>query len=186
MSKQNSTLESLLAAFNKTEALRADTEALKPRLETEINGVLASGDVLDEKTALSLQTKRGQLDLIPAKLEQISTRRRELEAEIEIEFNKRYMSFRANIRLETDNVRRKVLATIQPLMFEPMAAATFADMICPRTKLAIEFDGLTSPIDFQITVIQNTITASRELLKREKELAQIKARPENLMAGTNA
>ena len=124
MSKQNPSLESLLKQFDKTEQLRADTEALKPRLENEINAVLSSGDSLDEKTALALQTKRGQLELIPAKLGQIMGRLTELETSIEAEFQSRFTDFQKQISAVHSIIRNRVLEALIPLMVD--CAATTA------------------------------------------------------------
>lgn len=177
MSKQTS-LESLLTAFDKTEALRADTEALKPRLENEINAALASGDVLDEKIATSLQTKRGQLELIPAKLGQISAKSEELLVAIPTEFHSRFKAFDSQLQVLQSATKKKVVDVLSSLMIDPLVVEELTNrMIWTRTKLAVELSGLESAIRFQVGQ-QNIVGAARELLKSEKELALVKARPE--------
>jgi hypothetical protein len=172
MSKPNS-LESLLAAFSKTEKLRDDTEALKTRLEGEVNAALDTGDVLNEKFAASLQTKRGQIDLVPAKLAQLSTRLISLTAEIQTEFDQRSIAFSRAIQAAGNVGKDKLRAAILPMLPE-LAAATgqaIVDFIFPRTKLAAQIAGIESPIQFQVVVHQNPVAAARLLLVAEKELA---------------
>jgi hypothetical protein len=171
-------LESLLTAFDKTEALRADTEALKPRLEREINSALGGGEALDEKLATSLQTKRAQLEMTPAKLGQISAKSEELLTAIQAEFNSRFKAFNSELQVLESATKKKVMEALSPLMVDALVVEELTNrMIWTRTKLAVELSGLESAINFQLTN-QNIIGAVRELLKREKELALIKARPE--------
>lgn len=171
------TLESLLAAFDKTEQLRADTEALKPRLETEINAVLASGDALNESLAGSLAVKKSQLELVPAKLSQISRRADELTAAIQAEFQNRFRAFDSELQSLQAKTKKKVLDVLGPLMIDSLVVQELFDrMIWTRTKPAAELSGLRSGIDFQLSQ-GNVVQAARELLQREKELAVIKARP---------
>jgi hypothetical protein len=171
------TLESLLAAFDHTEALRVDTESLKPKLEAEIGAALATGDVLDEKIATSLQTKRAQLEMIPAKLGQISIRSEKLQAAIQTEFYSRFKTFDSELQVLQAATKKKVLDVLAPLMIDPLVVQELFDrMIWIRTKPAAELAGLRSGIDFQLTQ-QNIIGAARELLKRKGDLALIKARP---------
>jgi hypothetical protein len=175
MSKPNS-LELLLADFSKTEKLRDDTEALKIRLESEVNVALDTGDVLDEKTALALQTKRGQIDLVPAKLAQISARMSSLTAEIQTEFEQRSSAFSLAILAAGNVAKDKLRAVIIPMLHEFQAdnGEEIVHFIFPRTKLANHLDGLESPIRYQAINMQNPVAAARLLLAAEKELAGVK------------
>jgi hypothetical protein len=172
-------LESLLATFDKNEELRADTEALRPRLENEINAALASGDVLDEKIATSLQTKRGQLDLIPAKLGQISTKSEELQAAIQAEFQVLYNAFGSELRALQDAESKRIIAGLTKLGLEQnYVEALVLQGISTRTNLSRNLAGLDSPISFQVAQ-KNIVQAARELLKSETGLAQLKANQSN-------
>lgn len=175
MSKPNS-LESLLAAFSKTEKLRDETEALKIRLESEVNVALDTGDVLDEKTALALQTKRGQLDLVPAKLAQISARLISLTAEIQTEFDQRSIAFSHAILAANNVAKDKLRAVIIPMLHELQAenGEEIMHFIFPRTKLANQLAGLESPIRYQAVNMRDPVAAARLLLAAEKELAGVK------------
>jgi len=176
------TLESLLSAFDKTEQLRADTEGLKPRLEKEINEALATGDVLDEKLAAGLQTKRGQLDLINPKLAQCSARADELVAAIQAEFQNRYVAFTRELRALQNATVKRVLVLFNQLGVEAVDAETIAlQGVWGRTRMARLLDGLDSAVKFQVSQ-QNIVGAARELVRRELELATIKALPENKQA----
>lgn len=171
--KKPDSLESLLESFSKTEKLRDDTEALKIRLEAEINAKLASGDALDEKTAQALQTKRGQLDLVPAKLAQISARLTSLTAEIQTEFDQRSIAFSRAIQTAGNVAKDKLRAVIIPMLNELQAdnGEEIVHFIFPRTKLANQLDGLESPIRYQAVNMQNPVAAALLLLAAEKELA---------------
>ena len=170
-------LESLLATFDQNEALRADTKELRPRLENEINAALAGGNALDEKAAAGLQTKRAQLEMIPAKLGQICARSDKLRDAIETEFYSRFKGFDSELQLRQEMIKKKVLDVLSPLMIDPVVTQElFNRTIWTQTKPAVELSGLVSVIQFQVSQ-QNIVGAARELLKREKELALIKARP---------
>jgi len=176
MSKQ-STLEKMLESFSKNEALRASTEALKPRLETEINTALATGEALDEGIAVSLQTKRAQIELCSNKLTQIASRTEELIAAIQVEFNSRFQAFDSELQALEAATKKKVLDVLGPLVIDQLFLEELTSrMIWGRTKLAVELAGLRDAIQFQV-VQQNIILAARELLKRERDLELIKARP---------
>jgi hypothetical protein len=166
-------LESLLASFSKTEQLRDDTEALKIRLESEVNVALDTGDALDEKTAQALQTKRGQIDLIPAKLAQISARLTSLTVEIQTEFDQRSIVFSRAIQTAGNVAKDKLRAVIIPMLHELQVVngEEIVHFIFPRTKLANQLDGLESPIHYQAVNMQNPVAAARLLLASEKELA---------------
>ena len=171
------TLESLLEAFSKTEKLRDDTEALKLRLEAEINTALASGDALDEKTAQALQTKRGQEDLVPAKLAQLSARLAGLTTEIQTEFDERSITFSRAIQAAGNVAQDKLRAVIIPMLHELQAdnGEEIVHFIFPRTKLANQLAGLESPIRYQAVNLQNPVAAARLLLVAEKELANVQS-----------
>ncbi|MGD0745623.1 MAG: hypothetical protein ABSA45_10750 [Verrucomicrobiota bacterium] len=174
-----STLESLLAAFDRTEQLRADTEGLKPRLENEINQALATGDVLDESLAAGLQTKRGQLELIGPKLAQISAKADELVAAIQDAFQSRYVAFTREIRLLQDATLKRILSLFYQLGVGAEDAESIAlQGVWGRTKMAKLLTDLDSAIRFQVSQ-RNIVGAARELLRREEELAAIKKLPEN-------
>jgi hypothetical protein len=177
MSSKQPLLESLLATYDQNETLRSDTKELRPRLENEINAALAGGDALDEKTAAGLQTKRAQLEMIPAKLGQICARSDKLLDAIQTEFYSRFKPFEAELQLLQDKIKKRVLDVLSPLMIDPVVTEElFNRTIWTRTKPAVELSGLVSVIQFQVSQ-QNIVGAARELLKREKELALIKARP---------
>jgi hypothetical protein len=175
MSKINS-LESLLADFSKTEKLRDDTEALKIRLESEVNLALDTGDVLDEKTAQALQTKRGQIDLVPAKLAQLSARLTSLTVEIQTEFDQQSIVFSRAVQTAGNVAKDKLRAVIIPMLHELQAdnGEEIVHFIFPRTKLANQLDGLESPIRYQAINMRNPVAAARLLLAAEKELAGVK------------
>jgi hypothetical protein len=175
MSKPNS-LESLLADFSKTEKLRDDTEALKIRLESEVNVALDTGDVLDEKTAQALQTKRGQIDLVPAKLAQLSARLTSLTVEIQTEFDQQSIVFSRAVQTAGNVAKDKLRAVIIPMLHELQAdnGEEIVHFIFPRTKLANRLDGLESPIRYQAINMRNPVAAARLLLAAEKELAGVK------------
>lgn len=183
MSKQNPSLESLLQQFDKAEKLRADTEALKPRLENEINAALASGDVLDEKTALALQTKRGQLDLCPAKLEQIADRLEKLTAEIQAEFNPRYIAFSRAVQDLSRQQKEKwtdgILPKI-PKIKKAMAERHIAELYA-LTDQAAQIEGLVSVIRYPLTQ-QDFIGAARNLLQAENDFEIVRKREFELLA----
>jgi len=167
----------LLDSFRKNEALRIDTEKLKPRLETEINTALATGEALDEKIAQSLQTKRAQLEMVSPKLSQIAARTEELLAAIQVEFNSRFQAFDSELQALEAATKKKVLDVLGPLGIDQLFLEELTSrMIWNRTKMAGELAGLRDTIRFQV-VNQNLVSASQELLKREKELAAIKSRP---------
>lgn len=172
MSKPNS-LESLLAAFSKTEKLRDETEALKIRLEGEVNAALASGDVLENETAQALQTKRGQIDLVPGKLAQINARLESLAAEIQTEFDQRRNSFNSARAAAREVAKGKLRTIILPLIQElqGVTGEEIVQNLYPFTKLAAQLDAFDNPISFQITVHQNYVAAARLLLAAEKDLA---------------
>ena len=175
MSKPNS-LESLLAAFSKTEKLRDETEALKIRLESEVNVALDTGDVLDEKTAQALQTKRGQIDLIPSKLASISTKSQELQAAIQTEFQVRYNAFSSELRALQDAESKRIIAELTKLGLEQNYVEELVlQGISARTNLSRNLAGLDSQISFQVVSLKNIVQAARELLKSETGLAQLKA-----------
>lgn len=174
MSKTSS-LEKLLAAFSKTEKLRDDTEALKNRLAREVNTALETGDALDEKIAQALQTKRGQIDLVPAKLAQLSARLTSLTAEIQAEFDQRSMVFNRGISDAGNAVKESLRAAIIPLLHELQVSTgeEIVEFLFLRTKLAHELAGLNAPIHHQAAFIQNPVEASRLLLVAEKQLANL-------------
>lgn len=177
MSSKQPLLESLLATYDQTEALRVDTKELKPRLENEINTALAGGDALDEKVAAGLQTKRAQLEMIPAKLSQICARSDKLLDAIETEFYRRLKPFESELQVRQEMIKKKVLDVLSPLMIDPVVTEElFNRTIWTQTKPAVELSGLVSVIQFQVSQ-KNIVGAARELLKREKELELIKARP---------
>ena len=175
MSKPNS-LELLLADFSKTEKLRDDTEALKIRLESEVNLALDTGDVLDEKPAQALQTKRGQIDLVPAKLAQLSARLTSLTVEIQTEFDQQSIVFSRAVQTAGNVAKDKLRAVIIPMLHEFQAdnGEEIVHFIFPRTKLANQLDGLESPIRYQAINMRNPVAAARLLLAAEKELAGVK------------
>ena len=177
--EKSPTLEKLLTAFEKAEQLRADTEALKPRLEKEIADVLDSGDALDEKIAASLQTKRGQLELCGPKLAQIAARMESLKAESQAQFQIRYNAFGAELRAMQDAATKKVVAQFNELGIDREDAEQLALRgVWVRTKLARQLGGLDSSINFHVSM-GNIVLAARELLKSEIGLAQIKAGQSN-------
>lgn len=171
-------LEQLLASFDRAVQLRIETEALKPRLETEINDALASGDVLDENLAASLQIKRGQLELVPAKLNQLSAKSEELAIAIQPEFHCRLKLFTEELQTLRNAEAKRVLELFDQLGIDRLEAeAVAAQGVLRRTKLNTELVSLESQIRFQVSQ-QDIVGAARELVRREQELAEIKARPE--------
>lgn len=175
MSKINS-LESLLADFSKTEQLRDDTEKLKIRLESEVNVALDTGDALDTGVAQALQTKRGQIDLIPNKLATISARMTSLTAEIQTEFDQRSIAFSLAILAANNVAKDKLRAVIIPMLHELQAenGEEIMHFIFPRTKLANQLAGLESPVRYQAVTMRDPVAAARLLLAAEKELAGVK------------
>jgi len=176
MSSKKPSLEILIEAHHKNEALRTTTEALKPRIEGEINSALATGDVLSEQIAVSLQTKRAQLEMIPAKLGQITARAEDLLASIQAEFNSRFLTFESELQALQAKTKKKVLDVLSPLMLDQVFVQQLVDqMVWTRTKMAIELGGLETAVRFQLSQ-QNIVLAARELLRVEKELTLIQTR----------
>ena len=171
-----STLESLLANFDKAQQLLSDTEALKPRLEKEIADALATGDALDEKTAQALQTKRGQLDLVPAKLAQINGRIETLTTDIQEEFSARFNAFNSDIQAVVRVAKQNMSGFLIPLLHEMQQdnGEEILAFIFPRTKLANQLGGLENAIRFRVAQ-QDFIAASRDILVAEKALATLNA-----------
>jgi hypothetical protein len=169
-------LESLLSDFDKVAQLRADTEALKPRLEKEIVDALDSGDALDEKNAQALQTKRGQLDLCSAKLGQIAFRLEKLTADIQSEFHSRYSAFNHAVRELASQEKGKWSAG--NLLKFPKENQALVEMhfakLYTLTSLAVRLSGLEHSIQFPLTQ-QDFVTAARRLLDAEKELPTVLA-----------
>ena len=175
MSKSNS-LEGLLSSYDKAEKVRLETEALKPRLENELNAALATGDVLDEKLAAGLQVKRGQLELIPYKIHQIETRMLDLKAEIDREYEVRFSRFYDEIGEVSNLEKIRIENVIKPLIPELVTPSCDAviNQILSLTKLSAQLGTLRDFAKFQ-KHLGNPVGAARNLISAEKDLVVIKA-----------
>ena len=169
-------LEKLLEAFSKTEKRRDETEALKLRLEAEINERLDSGDGVSEQIAQALQIKRGQFDLCPGKIAQLSARLASLTTEIQAELAERSIPFSRELQAVGNVAKDKLRAVIIPMLPELAAVdgEGIVQFIFPRTKLSAKITGLDSIIQFQLWANKNPVAAARQLLVAEKELAGLK------------
>jgi len=173
-------LAQLLEKFDKVEKSAADTVALQPRLESEIDAVLATGDVQDEGMANSLATKRGQLELIPAKLKQLTSERESLVQEIEGEFHACYAIFERRFAGGNAIIHAYLDRIVRPLMADDFMVEHHISMLVPHTKLNRSIVGLLSNIQFP-RHMGNIPEAARQLLKRRTEAAEIIAGVQKLI-----
>jgi len=176
-------LEALAQAYDQNEALRADTEALQIRLEGLINTGLASCDPLDEATARNLQTKQAQLTMVPGKIGRINARAEELRTAIRAEFNDhRFPVFSSELQRLQALEKKRIMDALAFLMIDRLVLEELTNrMIWCQSKLAVELTGLEDAVKFPLTLDKaNIVTAAKELIKRERELAQIKARPQTV------
>jgi hypothetical protein len=180
--KKRSSLKSLLASFDSAEKLREETEALRPRLEKEIGEYLSSGEALDEKIAQGLQTKRCQLEMIPAKLDQIHLRQESLKVEINTELGLCYIEFEHQFSHMNKLVSGHLKAFLQPMMADDFALDHYISaFLISNTKLNRRVVGILNCIR-QPMMLGNPVAAARTLLAREGEAAEIVAASEELTA----
>lgn len=165
-------LESLLSDLEKADQVYAETEALKPKLEAEINSALESGDVLDEKIAASLQTKRAQLELIPAKLAQVAARQATILEQIESEFTQRLLKFEKGIAEAARIDMGALRGAISNLGLQKDFIGAVVQFVYPKTKSAADLARLKDPIEF-LRLTGRLAPASQELLKAEKSLKEM-------------
>jgi hypothetical protein len=165
-------LEAMIVEFDKNEALYISTENLKPALEGQITEVLANGENLDEKTALSLQAKRGMLELIPGKLDQIATLRKTLQSNIETEFNKRYAGLSKKSRELSGNAKTKLKKNLESVVVGDVLAEETCNFVFPRTKIVSALANLENSIQFHRSS-GNIVGAARALLSAEKAISEI-------------
>lgn len=173
----------MLAAFDRADKLRLETEELKPRLEKEIGAALASGEALDEKLAQSLLVKRGQLEMIPAKLDQIHERQKSLESEIDTELNLRFTEFEHQFAHTNRLIHARLDALLRPIMADDFAMDHhISTWLIGNTKLNRQIVGILNCIR-QPMMLGNPVAAARTLVAREGEAAGILAAAEKLTAG---
>ncbi|HEV2452736.1 MAG TPA: hypothetical protein VGY98_00650 [Verrucomicrobiae bacterium] len=168
-------LEALLKILGKLEKLRADTEDLKVKLENEIASALDTGDVLDEKLATGLSVKRGQLELVPAKLAQIQRQSEALNAEIQTEFTACFIAFEKYFIGMSGTVQQTIISFLAPLIAEDMRFALepiVATQIWPSTLLARKASGIVGRIRFHMNQ-GDWPQAARELLNQERQAQAI-------------
>jgi hypothetical protein len=173
--KKRSSLTSLLAAFDRAEKLREETEVLKPRLDKEIAEYLASGEALDEKIAQGLQTKRCQLEMIPAKLDQIDERLKSLKDEINTELGLRFVEFEHQFSHMNKLVCDRLSELLRPIMADDFTLDRHISMwLVGNTKLNRKVVGLLSYIRHPM-MLGNAVAGARALIAREGEAAKILA-----------
>jgi len=178
--KARGSLESLLRAWDKAEAVRADTEALKPQLEAELATGMDSGEVLNENVVRGLQLKRMMLEMIPGKFAQIERREAELTAEIRTEFNARSIAYHRQFDGAREILHRHFDGIIRHLMAEDYMVGTLINnMLIPHTKLHRRIASEIAYIQ-QRNAQGDVVGAARELLKREPEAAAILAEAASL------
>jgi hypothetical protein len=173
-------LACLVRRLEKVDKLQAETEALRPKLEAEINATLENGDVADEKLSAGLATKRGQLELVPFKLKQIEREREKLTVELLAEFQACQLEFSKQFDHVHALLHQHVDAFLRPLMAEDaMVEWTITNFIVPNMKLNRAPIGLLNRLQCYVNS-RNYPMAARELLNAEKAATDILAEAEKL------
>lgn len=178
---KKSTIEDLLPELDKlTEQFEA-TEALKPQLEAEITEALASGD-LDDTLALSLQTKRAKLELIPAKLDQVEKRIIAVKEAIKEDFTVRRQAFSRKGREMREKVAAEIRKVLDPFVPEnPMhnhaVTSAIENLIIPHSYTIKQICIMESLIDSPVS-FGNYVQAARNLLEPERLIETLPLRHE--------
>lgn len=178
--KARGSLEGLLRAWARAQEVRLDTETLKPRLEAELATGLDGGELLNENVARGLQLKRMMLDMLPGKFAQIERREAELLAELQPEFNLRFIAYRRQFNGVRGIIHQHLSQAIRPLLADDFALdVIISQMLVPNTKLHRRCNGEVAYIEQRVSQ-GDWVAAARELLKREPEAAAILAEAEKL------
>lgn len=175
-------LARLLKQFDKLEKELADTTALREKLEGEINKALDSGSVDDDRLVASLATKRGKLELIPAKLARLEAERAALIDGLQGEFIACLVALEHRFKGMRESIKTKIVAFLQPVMLDDSLVESRVDaLIMPYIKPSSKAAGLLNYIRFP-SLQGNWAESARQWLRRENEANEIVAAAEAFAA----
>lgn len=174
-SRKRASLETLLRDYDRATKSLEEKDAAKTRLEGDVANALAAGDDVSEKLALTMQTKRAQIELIPAKISQIAARRESLALDIREEFQVRFIAFERQFGGVNSALQAHMANFLRPLMAGDFPLESYVErFLVGNTRLHRRLVGLLSYIR-QPMLLGDAIAAARTLIAREPEAAEILA-----------